>query len=91
MKSEVGKFLPLRLLVHVLNHGKKWPIAADSKIQTGNRSIPSLLSLPTSLWKDVAGQRILVRNGTLSIVFKITAIGLKCLLEEPAHFRKSFL
>jgi hypothetical protein len=87
IKSNVGKFLPLCLLVHFLKNGKKWPIAADSKIQTGNQSIPSLLSLPASLWKDVAGQRILVWNAAHLRVFKITAAALKCLLEEQAHFR----
>ena len=54
------------------------------------RRIPSLFTLPSSLWNDENYERRLVLHGTtLSIVFAISRLGLERLLmsEDSPHFK----
>lgn len=55
------------------------------------RRIPSLFTLPSSLWNDEHDARRLVLHGSLSIIFDISPLGLENLLmcENPAHFKNS--
>jgi len=88
LRREIYNPLPLQFLIHFLKAGKRWVMADQiPRITDLHRRIPSLFVLPTSLWVDDRDRR-LVEHGTLSIVFRITARGLKDLLrgKKSHHF-----
>ena len=79
--------LPLRLIIHFLKNGKGWTTSPSGPFSIRN-PVPCYFVLPTSLWQD-DGERKLVLHGTLSIVFHITARGLKDLFQsESSHFQE---
>uniref|UniRef100_A0A7S2XRW8 Protein kinase domain-containing protein n=1 Tax=Attheya septentrionalis TaxID=420275 RepID=A0A7S2XRW8_9STRA len=79
---------PLLLLVNFLKHGKRWEHACDvpgADPIPNERCISALFTLPTALWTDT-GDRQLVLNGTMSIVFRVTKAGLEDLFAN--HFNE---
>jgi hypothetical protein len=79
--EEVENPFPLRLLIHFLKQGKRWSISNRPVVKN---PIPCLFVLPTNLWSDDS-DRTLVVHGTLSIVFRISATGIRQLVEDPSH------
>ena len=78
---------PMNALIHFLRNGKRWSVPGESVVGgvvAPERRIPSLFTLPTSLWEDEQEHRQLIIHGTLSIVFLVSVSGLKQLLSE--HF-----
>ena len=85
--AETSNLYPIRLLIHFLKTGKRWEVAKRPNLET-DRRIPSVFTLPTNLWDDTVDRR-LVLHGTLSIVFNLSAKGLKDLIVngDSCHFR----
>jgi hypothetical protein len=77
--DETINLLPMRFLIHFLKHGKQWSISDSGRVDESRR-IPSLFTLPTSLWQDDGGERRLVLNTASSIVFHVSGQGLTSLL-----------
>mmetsp|Transcript_17068 Transcript_17068/g.25841 ORF Transcript_17068/g.25841 Transcript_17068/m.25841 type:complete len:485 (-) Transcript_17068:57-1511(-) len=84
---------PLRTLIHFLKFGKRWSIDTSTMEATGeevegtevqlqDRKEASYFTLPTSLW----GSNILVKNGTLAIIFQGTSKEISSLLSDRKHF-----
>jgi len=48
--------IPMNALIHFLKHGKRWSISSSTCGEDGlieaHRRVPSLFTLPSSLWKD---------------------------------------
>ncbi|CAB9506109.1 unknown protein [Seminavis robusta] len=81
--------VPMNALIHFLLHGKCWSVSGEmlqGGIMKQERRIPSLYTLPTSLWEDNPDNRQLIIHGALSVVFIVSVPGLKHLLAE--HFKK---
>lgn len=87
LKRRASDLLPMRLLIHFLKKGKRWDVPSSDPVPV-TRRIPSLFTLPFSLWQDESDERRLILHGTLSIVFVITPAGLENLLsEDSVHFK----
>eukprot|EP00529_Nitzschia_sp_RCC80_P017120 CAMPEP_0113470632 /NCGR_PEP_ID=MMETSP0014_2-20120614/16547_1 /TAXON_ID=2857 /ORGANISM="Nitzschia sp." /LENGTH=677 /DNA_ID=CAMNT_0000363211 /DNA_START=126 /DNA_END=2159 /DNA_ORIENTATION=- /assembly_acc=CAM_ASM_000159 len=81
--------LPLRFLIHFLKKGKRWSLDPRRDMNDPKRRIPALYALPTTLWEDNGNNRKLVLNSTLAIVFRVSAEGLKNLLNYEGYFSRS--
>jgi hypothetical protein len=85
--ADVDEMRPLNLLIHFLKTGKAQNVAEQPRLEVSRR-VPSLFTLPTSLWTD-QDERKLVLHATLSIVFYLSGHALKRLLLDKAtpHFK----
>ena len=85
--DHIDSNVPMNALIHFLRNGKRWSVSGKSVaggVVAPKKWIPSLFTLPTSLWEDEQEDRQLIIHGTLSIVFLVSVSGLKQLLSE--HF-----